>query len=154
MCFSDLFISWTCIFFSCIFFFQSGTQCSLCAFLCRKWKRSSKMNHCFLFFCLNVSFCQGVRLFFFIFHSNTTIIINNNSRLYSYYVAVLSIFFILIMFIFHYIFFYFQSFFLIFVKLFLMIYFQIHSCVKARVYALTKEIQSRIPWWNPRETQG
>ena len=52
------------------------------------------MNHCFLFFCLNLSFCQGVRLFFFfIFHSNTTIIINNNSQLYSYYVAVLSIFF-------------------------------------------------------------
>lgn len=98
-----------CIFFL-HFFLVYYTMLFVC-FLCRKWKGSSKMNHCFLFFCLNVSFCQGVRLFFFIFHSNTTIIINNNSRLYSYYVAVLSIFFMLIMFIFHYIFFYFQSFF-------------------------------------------
>ena len=96
------------IFFLHFFFLVWYTMLFVCFFLCRKWKGSSKMNHCFLFFCLNLSFCQGVRLFFFfIFHSNTTIIINNNSRLYSYYVAVLSIFLILIMFIFHYSLFYF-----------------------------------------------
>ena len=104
------------------------------------------MNHCFLFFCLNLSFCQGVRLFFFSF----SIVIPPSLLIITHdYIHIMLPYF-LFFFNFNRVHFPLQSFlflifFLIFVKLFLMIYFQIHSCVKARVYTLTKEIQSRIP---------